>query len=367
MALELMQVISDEGVVNQKEEPSIPAEDLLMLYRMMVLNRQLDDRMMKLQRQGRIGFYLQSMGEEATHIGSAYVLQPQDWIIPCYREPGAAFLRGFPLVQFICQLIGNAGDMAKGRQMPNHYAYREGNYASVSSPVGTQVPQAVGVAWAAKLRKDPVVVLVYFGEGATSQGDFHVGMNFAGVFKVPVIFLCRNNGYAISTGCDRQTASESIAVKAKAYGFPGVRVDGNDILAVIKSTQEAAARARAGGGPTLIEAVTYRQGAHSSSDDPRMYRSDEEVAQSAQIDPIPRFRRYLEEKNLWDVSKEQTLQERVKEEILAAIAEAEKFGPPPTETLFDDVFAEIPPHLQEQKGYLFSYLKRNLRAAEEVK
>src|SRR5215471_12189289 len=204
MALELLQVISEEGVIKKGEDPSISPEDLQKLYRFMVLNRQLDDRMMKLQRQGRIGFYLQSIGEEATHIGSAFALQQQDWIVPCYREPGAAFLRGFPLVKFIAQLMGNAGDLIKGRQMPNHYAWRPGNYASVSSPVGTQIPQAVGVSWAAKIKKDPVAVLVYFGEGATSQGDFHVGMNFAGVFKTPTILFCRNNGYAISVPRERQ-------------------------------------------------------------------------------------------------------------------------------------------------------------------
>jgi len=359
MALELMQVISNQGVANRDVEPSIPSEDLLRLYRIMVLNRMLDDRMMKLQRQGRIGFYLQSMGEEATTVGTAYVLQPQDWIFPCYREPGAAFVRGFKLVDFVCQLIGNAGDPVKGRQMPNHYLYKEGNYTSVSSPVGTQIPQAVGAAWAAKIQKDPVVVLVYFGEGATSQGDFHVGMNFAGVFKAPCIFICRNNGYAISVPRSRQTASESIAIKAKAYGFPGVLVDGNDILAVIRATREAADRARKGEGPTLIEAVTYRQGAHSSSDDPRAYRPDEELEQSVQGDPIIRFRKYLEEKKLWDASREEALQEEVKQEILNAVAEAEKYGPPPIETLFEDVFAEIPPNLQEQKEYLLEYRKRN--------
>ncbi len=359
MALELMQVISNQGVANRDVEPSIPSEDLLRLYRIMVLNRQLDDRMMKLQRQGRIGFYLQSMGEEATTVGTAYVLQPQDWIFPCYREPGAAFVRGFKLVDFVCQLIGNAGDRVKGRQMPNHYLYKEGNYTSVSSPVGTQIPQAVGTAWAAKIQKDPVVVLVYFGEGATSQGDFHVGMNFAGVFKAPCIFVCRNNGYAISVPRSRQTASESIAIKAKAYGFPGVRVDGNDILAVIRATREAADRARKGEGPTLIEAVTYRQGAHSSSDDPRAYRPDEELEQSVQGDPIVRFRKYLEEKKLWETSQEAALQEEVKQEILNAVAEAEKYGPPPVETLFEDVFAEIPPNLREQKEYLLEYRKRN--------
>jgi 2-oxoisovalerate dehydrogenase E1 component alpha subunit len=365
MAMELMQVISNEGVVDQKIEPSIPNEDLYRLYRTMVLNRQLDERMMKLQRQGRIGFYLQSMGEEATTVGTAYALKKEDWIFPCYREPGAAFIRGFKVKDFICQLIGNAADPVKGRQMPNHYSFKEGNYTSISSPVGTQIPQAVGAAWAAKIKKDPAVVLVYFGEGATSEGDFHVGMNFAGVFKVPCILVCRNNGFAISVPRSRQTASESIAIKAKAYGFPGVRVDGNDILAVVKATQDAVKRARSGEGPTLIEAVTYRQGAHSSSDDPRAYRADDEHEKLLQTDPIVRFRRYMEEKKLWDASRDEELQSEINKEILSAIEEAEKNGPPPVETLFDDVFAELPPHLREQKEYLLDYRSRNPRSEVE--
>lgn len=364
MALEMLHVMSPEGAVDAKEEQLVPVEDLLSLYRLMVLNRQLDDRMMKLQRQGRIGFYLQSMGEEATHIGSAYALQPHDWVFPCYREPGAAFLRGLPLVKFICQLMGNAGDMVKGRQMPNHYCYKPGNYTSVSSPVGTQITQAVGAAWAAKIKKDPVVALVFFGEGATSQGDFHVGMNFAGVFKAPAILLCRNNGYAISTSSSRQTASESIAIKAKAYGLPGIRVDGNDIFAVIKATREAADRARAGEGATLIEAVTYRQGAHSSSDDPRAYRPEDEVEENLRRDPIVRLRRYLESRKLWDAAREETMQNEVKNEILNAVAEAEKFGPPPVDSMFDDVFAELTPQLAEQKAFLLDYLKRNPHSGE---
>ena len=364
MALDFMQILSDEGVVNREEEPSIPAGDLLKLYRLMVLSRQLDDRMMKLQRQGRIAFYLQSMGEEAAILGSAYALEPRDWIFPAYRESAAAFLRGFTLKDFVCQLIGNAGDPIQGRQMPIHFSFKEKNFASVSSPVGTQIPHAVGAAWAAKIRRDPVVCMTYFGEGATSQGDFHVGLNFAGVFKVPVVFVCRNNGYAISVPVERQTASESIAIKANAYGFPGVRVDGNDLLAVYKASREAVDRARSGQGPTLIEAVTYRQGAHSSSDDPRAYRGEEEVQQYTLQDPIQRYRRYLEEKKLWDSKKEELVQEQVKEEILSAVAEAEKFGPPPIESLFEDVYAEMPLHLQEQRDYLVDYLKRHPEARE---
>lgn len=364
MALEMVQVLSEQGMVNQKEEPSIPKDDLLKLYRLMVLNRQLDDRMLTLQRQGRIGFYLQSIGEEAATIGSSYALEPQDWIFPCYREPGAAFWRGFSLLHFICQLIGNSGDLVKGRQMPNHWSVKDLNVTSVSSPVGTQIPQAVGAAWAAKIKKDPVVCIVYFGEGATSQGDFHVGMNFAGVYKIPVILFCRNNGYAISTSATQQTASEGIAVKAKAYGFPGVRVDGNDIFAVIKATREAADRARRGDGPTLIEAVTYRRGAHSSSDDPRMYRTDSEVEEFSRRDPITRFYRYLEERNLWNASQESVLLEEVKEFILKTIKEAEAFPPPPVESIFQDVFESLTPQLEEQQASLLDYLQRNPRTGE---
>jgi 2-oxoisovalerate dehydrogenase E1 component alpha subunit len=364
MALDLMQIMPPEGQVDRKKDPSIPKEDLLKLYRLMILTRQLDDRMMKLQRQGRIAFYLQSTGEEAAILGSAYALEPQDWIFPAYRESGAAFLRDFPLVKFVSQLMGNANDPIKGRQMPIHYAYREKNFTSVSSPVGTQIPQAVGAAWAAKIKKDPIVVLTYFGEGATSEGEFHVGANFAGVFQAPVVLFCRNNGYAISVPLSRQTASESIAIKAKAYGFPGVRVDGNDILAVYQATKEAVDRARSGGGPTLIEAVTYRQGAHSSSDDPRAYRVDEEVQKFIQMDPIVRFRRYLSERNLWDDGREEGLQAEVKNEIIAAVEEAEKFGPPPIESMFEDVFAEMPEDLREEMDYLRDYVKRHPEGRE---
>jgi 2-oxoisovalerate dehydrogenase E1 component alpha subunit len=267
-------------------------------------------------------------------------------------------------VTFVSQLIGNANDPIKGRQMPIHYSYREQNFTSVSSPVGTQIPQAVGAAWAAKIKKDPIVVLTYFGEGASSEGEFHVGANFAGVFQVPCILFCRNNGYAISVPMSRQTASESIAIKAKAYGFPGVRVDGNDILAVIQATREAVDRARSGGGPTLIEAVTYRQGAHSSSDDPRAYRVDDEVAKFVQNDPIARFRRYLSERNLWDDAREEKLQTQLKEEILSAIEEAEKFGPPPLDSMFEDVFEEMPDTLKEQRDYLVDYVKRHPEGRE---
>jgi len=232
--------------------------------------------------------------------------------------------------------------------MPNHYGARDVNYVPVSSPVGTQIPQAVGAAWAAKIRKDDVVTLTYFGDGATSEGDFHAGMNFAGVFKTPTIFFCKNNQWAISVPVTRQTASKTLAQKALAYGFDGVRVDGNDLLAIYAVTKAAADKARSGGGPTMIEAVTYRMGPHSSSDDPTRYRSKEEVETWAKRDPIERMRKYLELKGLWSKDSEDKLRAELEDLLQATIKEVERSPPPPIETLFTDVYAELTPQLKEQ-------------------
>lgn len=340
-------------------EPSLPAKDLVKLYETMVMVRLVDERMLTLQRQGRIGFYLTATGEEASHIGCSFALKDSDWIFPAYREPGAAFLRGLTLKDFVCQLYGNTGDPIKGRQMPNHISSRDHNYVSISSPVGTQIPQAVGASWGAKIMGDDMVSLVFFGDGTSSQGDFHVGLNFAGVFKTPTIFLCRNNGYAISVPLEKQTASKTIVIKAKAYGIAGVRVDGNDILAVYEVTKQAAERARAGEGPTLIEAVTYRRGAHSSSDDPRKYRDDDEVMSWLERDPIDRFGGFLRERGIWDDGKQAKLEEDIKAEIAEAIVYAEKLGIPPVETMFDDVYAEIPPELERQKQYHLEHFSKS--------
>jgi pyruvate dehydrogenase E1 component alpha subunit len=351
----ILQVIDDEGqVLDKRLEPQLSEEDLKKLYYYMVLTRTVDDRFIRLQRQGRVGFYLASLGEEAAHIGSAFVLQEEDWIFPQYREPGAALLRGFPLVKFASQIFGNAEDLTKGRQMPCHYAYRKGKILSISSPIATQIPHAVGFAWAGKIRKEKFVVLVYFGDGATSHGDFHVGMNFAGVFKAPVVFFNKNNQWAISVPLKKQTASESIAVKAQAYGFEGIRVDGNDILAVIHATKQAVEKARQGGGPTLIEALTYRMGAHSTSDDPRLYSDPGEKEVWGKKDCLVRFQKYLEKKGIWNLQYETELSERVVEEVAKAVEEAEKIPPPPVESLFEDVYAEILPHQKEQLQELLS-------------
>jgi 2-oxoisovalerate dehydrogenase E1 component alpha subunit len=352
---EIYSILADDGSVKPgAHAPAIPDEDCLKLYRGLLQVRLVDDRMMKLQRQGRLGFYMLSMGEEATHLGGAYPLGPNDWVFPSYREPGVWFWRGYSIQEYANQLYGNGEDPVKGRQMPVHHSARWLNLVSISSPVGTQIPQAVGTAMAARISKKDDVSLVYFGEGATSTGQFHVAMNFAGVYKAPCIFFCRNNGWAISTPGNKQTASKSIAIKALAYGMPGIRVDGNDLLAVIAVMQDAVERARAGEGPTLIEGVTYRRGGHSSSDDPNVYRDPAEVKQWEAHDPIERWRRYLEHRGLWSEQLHEQYTQEITDELMAALKHAESVPPPPVESMFDDVFADIPPHLAEQKRELLA-------------
>ena len=329
-------------------EKILGKEDLIRIYSEMLRLRILDQRMLTLQRQGRVGFYGTATGEEAAIIGSAFALRENDWIFPALRQGGAALLRGYPLVEYISQCMGNAADKTKGRQMPSHYCYRPANFVSWSSCIGTQIPHAVGVAWAMKIRGDQNVAVAYMGDGATSQGDFHVAMNFAGVYKVPVVFFCQNNQWSISVNIKQQTASESIAIKAIAYGFEGVTVDGNDVLAVYSATKDAVDKARAGNGPSLVEAVTYRMGAHSSSDDPRLYRQDDEVEEWKRKDPINRLLKYLEQHGYWSSGEQEALEERLTREILDAVAEAEKVGPPAVETLFEDVYSEMLPNLKEQ-------------------
>ena len=348
LTLELLQVIKPSGECVEKMEPEISHDELKRLYRLMMLVRNLDTRSLQLQRQGRIGFYIGCLGQEAAQIGSAYALKPEDWIFPAYREVGAMLQRGIPLEDLMNQYFANAEDIQKGRQLMNLYGSKSVNYVTGSAPIATQLPHAVGAAFAAKLRGDKVVTLAYFGEGATSANDFHAGMNFAGVYKTPTIFFCQNNHYAISLPVEKQTATETIAIKSKAYGFEGVRVDGNDILAVYKTTKEAVDKARSNGGPTLIEAVTYRMGPHSSSDDPKRYRSNQELDEWQMRDPLVRFRKYLEKKNIWSDADEKRTQEATTHQIDEAIAHAEKIPRPAPDTLFTDVYSELPWHLQEQ-------------------
>ncbi|MEO0481188.1 MAG: thiamine pyrophosphate-dependent enzyme [Planctomycetota bacterium] len=325
-----------------------PIEQCRSFYETMVLVREFDRRMLVLQRQGRIGFYGPILGQEAATVGSVSAFEDRDWIFPALREGAAAMMRGLPMDIAIAQLVGNAKDRCKGRQMPCHYTFKEGNYHAMSSVIGTQITHAVGAAMAAKLRKDDVVVAGYLGDGATSSNDFHAGMNFAGVTKAPVVLLCQNNHWAISVPLSEQSASTSIGVKAEAYGLPWRRVDGNDVLAVHHATKEAVEHARAGNGATFLELVTYRRLGHSSSDDPSRYRDESEVEAWVQKDPVDRLRIHLEAKDAWSEAEEEALKERIAAEVNEAIKSGEDAGPPAPETLITDVYNRPTAQLEEQ-------------------
>jgi 2-oxoisovalerate dehydrogenase E1 component alpha subunit len=348
----IISVLRSDGTLDPEHDPGLSNADVISLYRSLVETRTLDERFVQLQRQGRIGFHVGSLGEEAAILGSAWAMRKQDWLFPCYREFGAALLRGLPFQKLVDNMFGNVNDTVKGRQMPCHYTCRAVGWASISSPVGTQITHAVGLAWAAKIRREDVASLVYFGDGATSSSDFHSGLNFAGVFKLPVVFLCRNNGWAISVPVERQTATRTFAEKAVAYGIEGVRVDGNDVFAVVSATKRAIERGVRGEGPTLIEAITYRMGGHSTSDDPNRYRESEALEAWAARDPIERLRAWLTDQSLWSDEEERTLGVEIGERFRDAVAVAERTPPPPLESMFDDVYQTVPWHLAEQRAEL---------------
>lgn len=348
----IVSVLRPDGTLDPAHDPGLSDADVLRLYRGLVETRQLDERFVALQRQGRIGFHVGSLGEEAAILGSAFAMRKEDWLFPCYREFGAALMRGLPFQKLVDNMFGNANDTVKGRQMPCHYTCRAIGWASISSPVGTQITHAVGLAWGARIKGENTAALVYFGDGATSSSDFHSGVNFAGVFRLPVVFLCRNNGWAISVPVERQSATRTFAEKAIGYGIQGVRVDGNDLFAVISVTKKALERGLAGEGPTLIEAITYRMGGHSTSDDPNRYRESEVVESWAARDPIERVRHYLSERNLWSEADERALRSETDQKFREAVALAERTPPPSLESLFDDVYAKVPWHLAEQRAEL---------------
>lgn len=326
----------------------IPPEVLIKSYKSMWITRLVDERMITLQRQGVITFAMSSLGEEAAAVGSAAALEIGDWMYPQYREAGIMYYRGFSIENYIHHMFGNEKDLILGRQMPNHFGSRELNVVTVSSPIGTKIPHAAGAAYAMKLDKAKTVVICYFGEGATSEGDFHAGLNFAAVRKVPAIFFCRNNGFAISTPVERQFASDGIAPKGEGYGIPAVRVDGNDFFAVYYATKEAKERGLKGEGPTLIEAMTYRMSAHSTSDDPSAYRQEEASRAWDSKCPILRLRKYLEKQGLWTESKEKELIDLTKEEITLSIEKAKNTPKPSLEHMIENVYNEIPEILKEE-------------------
>ena len=334
--VEHLSILDSEGNLDTALEPKLADTDLRSLYRAMLLARRLDERMVRLQRQGRIGTFAPTKGQEAAQIGSIFSLRPTDWMVPSFRETAAMIWRGWPIEKL---LLFFAGHLEGGQPAPDQHDL------PITIPVATQLPHAVGLAYAAQYRGDDVVVMAYFGDGATSEGDFHEAMNFAGVWHVPVIFICQNNQWAISVPLKKQTHSRTIAQKALAYGLPGLQVDGNDVLAVYAAAREAVERARAGDGPTLIECVTYRLGVHTTADDPTKYRSEAEVAMWEQKDPLTRFRAYLEKRNLL----EEGLEQRVDEEIAEAIRCFESTPPPDPLVMFDHAYAELPPDVQAQR------------------
>ncbi len=351
---DVRRVLDDDGKpLPGARVPSIPDAALARMFEVMMLSRILDGEMTRLARQGRIGSYGSSLGEEASQLAVA-PLGADDWVFPSYRDQGAWLWRGYTLGQLVDQLFGDADDPSKGRQAPAYHAARWLNLVSISAPVGTQIPQAVGAAYAARQSKRDDVAMALFGEAATSTGEFHVGVNFASVWKAPCVFVCRNSGWAGGAQSAVQTAARTFAVKAVGYGLPGVRVDGNDALAMWQVTGEAIARARAGDGPTLIEALTHRAVRPPADDPPGAddVPGARELVATVPRDPLHRLRGYLRHAGLWSERWEAELAERHHREIATAVAAAERKPPPPVETLFDDVYEHVPWHLREQRAYL---------------
>jgi len=334
--VEHLSILDSEGNLDTALEPQLADTELRSLYRAMLLGRRLDERMVRLQRQGRIGTFAPTKGQEAAQIGSIFTLRPTDWMVPSFRETAAMIWRGWPIEKL---LLFFAGHLEGGQPAPDQHDL------PIAIPVSTQLPHAVGLAYAAQYRGDDAVVMAYFGDGATSEGDFHEAMNFAGVWHVPVIFVCQNNQWAISVPLKKQTHSRTIAQKALAYGLPGIQVDGNDVLAVYAASREAVERARAGDGPTLIECVTYRLGVHTTADDPTKYRTAEEVAMWERKDPLTRFRGYLEKRNLL----EEGLEQKVDDEIAEAIRRFEATPPADPLVMFDHAYAELPADVRAQR------------------
>jgi pyruvate dehydrogenase E1 component alpha subunit len=345
-----LQILDEKGNVDKELEPKLSADDLIRLYRGMILGREIDQRMLKLQRQGRIGTFGPCTGQEAAHVAPAFAMTDKDWFVGAFREVGGRLMRGEPTLNSLLF----------------HNGYEEGNRVPdgkrilpISIIVGAQTLHAVGIAYAMQYRgeKDSAVV-TFFGDGATSQGDVHEAMNFAGVWKAPVVFICQNNQWAISIPRSKQTHSKTLAQKAIAYGIPGIQVDGNDALAMYRATKDALDRAHAGEGPTFIEAVTYRMMMHTTADDPTKYRSDAEVEEWRTRDPLLRFRIYLEKKGIWDDAKQKKLDEEIKNEVDATVKEFEAMKDFKPDAPFDFVFGTRHDEIEEQRQAFLEELRK---------
>lgn len=342
-----VEIMDLDGNVDTGLMPDLSPEQVAELYRIMVLTRRLDERMLKLQRQGRLGTFARVLGQEAAHIGAAYAMREGDWLVPAFRETGSFIVRGIPMEK-VLQYWG-------GDEWGQHFP-EDSRVLPVSVPVGTHMLHAVGIGWAMKQDRERAAVLTVFGDGATSEGDFHEAMNFAAVFQAPVVFLCQNNHWAISVPYKRQTAAASIAQKAIAYGMPGIQVDGNDIFAMYRVARDALDRARNGEGPTLIEAHTYRMSDHTTSDDARKYRPPEEVAYWQERDPLERLARYMRRKGLLDEAREAEALAQAEAEVDRVVAAYEAFEPPSPDDLFSSLYAEMTPPLRAQRDALLAAL-----------
>jgi len=355
----MLQLLKPDGSEHETAQlPEIDQTLALKIHDTMEYIRILDERMVAAQRQGRISFYLASTGEEAAAVASAAALSPNDMIMSQYREQGALAFRGYTTDQFMNQMFSNKADPNKGRQMPIHYGDKALNFMTISSPLGTQIPQASGYAYGQKMAGNDAITICYFGEGAASEGDFHAGVNMAAVLNCPVIFFCRNNGYAISTPSEEQFAGDGIASRGIGYGVKTIRVDGNDPLAVFAATQEARRIALAEMCPVLIEAMTYRLAAHSTSDDPTGYRSRDEEDKWRAKDPIARMANWLTHKGWFDEKQNKAKVDKARQDVLAALKVSETVPICGIEEIVEDVYDSVPWHLQDQLTSLKAHIKQ---------
>lgn len=338
-----LEILAPDGSVDQDLMPPLDDGHIRSMYELMLLARIFDERAVALQREGRLGTYPPIRGQEAAQVGSALALAPADWVFPSFREMGVHLTLGYPIDLLYRYWTGDE----RGQITPENL-----NIFPFCVAVGTHIPHAVGAALAARYRRDPIAVAAYFGDGATSKGDFHEGFNLAGVLRLPVVFICQNNQWAISIPLKGQTASESLAQKAIAYGFEGIQVDGNDIFAVYAASRAAAEKARSGNGPTFIECLTYRMADHTTADDASRYRSTDEVAAWSDRDPILRLKRYMTKRGLWSKEYEQDSTAAATTEIDAAITAMEAAPPPAAADLFDFTRAVLSPRQAGQRKEL---------------
>lgn len=334
----MIQYINQEGKAS-KDAPKISDMVIKQMYELMILARTFDNIAIKLQREGRILTYASLLGQEATQIGSALAFDKSDWLVPIYRDNGVFITLGYPLDLLYLYWAGDT----RGMSIPDDI-----NILPISIPVGSQIPHGTGIAWAHALQGKKLATGVYFGDGATSKGDFHVGLNFAGVFNAPCIFICENNQWAISVSRSKQTKSETIAQKAKAYGIKGVLVDGNDVIAVYSVVKQAVEKAKKGNGPTLIECYTYRIEHHTTADDWKRYRSQKEVDEWNKKDPVKRLKKYMEIRGIWDTKYEKQVIESADIKVNKAVKKFESWPPPKPKDMFDHIYETLPQNLEEQ-------------------